>query len=100
LRSTMIFGCFVGRKPSMLEFEAWLVLLNKELGRDRACFSHFEGRGFFSLEADSKNTQKWLLTLPPQHSQKGMYVLQPWVPNFRLQGRKSAQAPPLGKGET
>jgi hypothetical protein len=27
----MVIGCFVGKKPSALEFEAWLVALNAEL---------------------------------------------------------------------
>jgi hypothetical protein len=45
-------------------------------------FSHFEGKDFFSLEADCEATQKRILTLPPQRNQKGMCILQPWVPAF------------------
>jgi hypothetical protein len=56
LKSTMVIGCFMGKKPSALEFEAWLVALNEELNDGSAVLSHFEGRGFFSLEADSEET--------------------------------------------
>jgi hypothetical protein len=69
LKSKMVIGCFVGKKPSALEFEAWLVALNAELNGGSVVFSHFEGRGFFSLEADCKETQKKILTLPPQCNQ-------------------------------
>jgi hypothetical protein len=58
LRSKMVIGCFVGKKLLGLEFEAWLVALNIELNEGSAVFSHFKAKGFFSLEADSEETQK------------------------------------------
>ena len=70
LRSKMVIGFFSGIKPSGVEFEAWLVALNAELNGGSTVFSHFEGKGFFSLEADFEETQKRLLTLPPQRNQK------------------------------
>jgi hypothetical protein len=42
---------------------------------------HYEGKGFFSLEADSGETQKKILSATPQKL-KGMCVLQPWMPGF------------------
>jgi hypothetical protein len=82
LRSRMPIGYFVGRKPSALEFEAWLVNINAELGGGRVNFSHYEGRGFFSLEADCEKTKTHLLTSTPHRNLRGMCVLQPWVPGF------------------
>jgi hypothetical protein len=52
----MVIGSFVDRKPSALEFEAWLVALNVELCGDSACFNHFEGYRLYILEVDSKVT--------------------------------------------
>jgi hypothetical protein len=73
LRSRLLIGCFVGRKPSALEFEEWLVGLNAKLEGGSVCFSHYEGKGFFSLEADSGETQKKILSATPQKL-KGMCV--------------------------
>jgi hypothetical protein len=84
LRSRMMIGCFVGKKPTALEFEDWLVNLNEELGDGSVWFSHYEGKGFFSLEANNEETQRKVLTSLPQRNLRGMCSLQPWVPGFNL----------------
>ena len=56
LQSKMVIGSFEDRKPSALEFEAWLVALNVELCGDSTCFNHFKGYRFYILEVDSKVT--------------------------------------------
>lgn len=78
----MVIGCFVGQKPLALEFEAWLVSVNEELQRGSVSFSHYSGKGFFSMEADCENTQQRLLTLEPQRNLKSLCILQPWVPSL------------------
>lgn len=82
LHSRMVIGYLVGRRPMALEFKAWLVALNTELQGGRTAFSHFEGKGFFSLEIDSKEIQRRVLMLALQSKQRRMCVLQPWVPLF------------------
>ena len=42
LHSKMVIGCFIGRKPSALEFKAWLVALNTKLQGGSACFSQYQ----------------------------------------------------------